>query len=124
MNNKCEKSNQIVDRLLVAFPEFASSRERREVYDNDGPYTYMSYFGDFLLDRIDKDDNAEIVRRAFNFINDEFEHSLFNSYVWDLLLLELFSRLDMQQHYKNVANKLLTGRALAAFQTREGRPVE
>lgn len=115
--------NDIVEKLLETFPEFASSPERREVYENDGPYIYMSYFGDFLLKKIEEDKDHEFVRRAFDFINTIYEDPSLNSHIWDLFGIEIFERFEMEDHYVNLANKLLKGKALVAFQKREGRPI-
>jgi hypothetical protein len=123
MNNTDYKDFQnIVEKLLKTFPEFESSTERKEVYDNDGPYTYMSYFGDFLLSKIEEGSQSEFIQRTFSFINSSFEDTSFNSTLWDLFLIEIFERLDMEDKYTNVANHYLKGKALIAFQTREGRP--
>lgn len=114
--------NPLVTELLNKFPEFAQSPERNEVYENDGAYIYYSYFGDFLLNHIDADENSEFVLRAFSFINEVFERTELNSKIWDLFVIELFERFDMEDKYTQLANKLLNGKALLAFQERNGRP--
>lgn len=123
MNNSDEKEYQdIVDKLLKAFPEFAYSPERKEVYENDGPYIYMSYFGDFLLNKIEEDEESELVQRAFDFINSIFEDPNINSQIWDLFNIEIFERFEMEPKYESVATSHLKGKALLAFQEKKGRP--
>lgn len=121
-SDKYKEFNNIVGKILKTFPEFESSSERKEVYDNDGPYIYMSYFGNFLLNKIEEDENNEFIQRAFDFINNSFEDPELNSHIWDLFNLEIFQRFDMEDRCVNLANKFLKGRALLAFQKREGRP--
>ena len=123
-NNEYKEFHNIVGKLLEIFPEFTSSQERKEVYENDGPYIYMSYFGDFLLNKIEEDKDSEFVRRAFDFINSSFEDPALNSHIWDLFGIEIFERFEMEDHYVKLANELLKGKALLAFQKREGRPKE
>jgi hypothetical protein len=117
-----EYYKNMIERLLSKFPEFASSEERKEVYENDGPYTYMSYFGDFLLNKIEEDANSEFVQRTFDFINTSFEDPNINTKIWDLLNLELYERFEMESKYKSVALKYLKGKALLAFKEKKGRP--
>ena len=110
----------ITTLLLKTFPEFATSPLRAEIYENDGPYTYMSYFGDFLLQKIDNAD-TDFINRAFEFINQCFDDSTFSRKLWDLFVIEIFERFDMDESYTGLARANLHGKALDAFLVRKGR---
>ena len=119
---KRSKYKELVDELLSRFPEFRNSQDRKEVYENDGPYIYFSYFGDFLLKKIDESKESEFVKQAFSYINEIHERKNLTSDIWDLFGIELLERFEWKDKYQKVANRYLKGKALLAFQKREGRP--
>jgi hypothetical protein len=119
---KSEDDSKIIENLLISFPEFVESEERSHIFDEDGPYIFFSYFGNFLLEKIDENNDSEFVHRTFAFINSYFDDSVISQAVWDLFNIEIFWRLKLKTKYKNLANKHLKGKALLAFQKEEGRP--
>jgi len=126
LGNKIMKTldfEKTIEELLFRFPEFSNSEDRKQVYDNDGAYIYFSYFGDFLLDKIDKSENDEFIKKAFNYMNEIFDREGMTTDIWDLFNIELFERFDFEDKYKILASKYLKGKALLAFQNREGRPM-
>ena len=100
MNNE-----SIKEEILEKFPEFRQTEEFGEIFDDDGPYIYISYFGDFLLKNIDQSEHGEIVKRAFRFINDVYSRPEMSAEVWDLLGIELLERLGVNSKYGNIARK-------------------
>ncbi len=117
-------NNRVKDDLVKAFPEFKDSQEYKEIFVEDGPYTYLSYFGNFLTKEINQSGDNEVVRRAFGFINDTYAREDLSAEVWDMLGIELLERLETEAGYKILANQYLKGLALVAFQKNEGRPEE
>jgi len=113
---------KIIEELLSRFPEFENSEERKEVYENDGPYIYFGYFCDFLLKKIDKSEEDEFIKRTFAYINEIYERNDLTPDVWDLFKIELLERFELENRYIDLANKYLKGKALLAFKKQEGRP--
>ena len=123
MKNTSDNYDGIISRLLLAFPDFSNSAERREVYDNDGPYIYMQYFMNYLLDRRKKG-NSEILLQALEFVNNLFEEENMSSKTWDLFNIEFFDRIKEDQGMTTQAKLHLKGKALNAFVHLAGRPTE
>ena len=118
-----EWNKKITKELLERFPEFANSEERKEVYDEDGAYIYFSYFGDFLLTKMDESEDSDFVKKTFDYINEIYENPLLTTNLWDLFGIELFERFEMEEKYRRIAEKYLTGKALNAFHGQGIRPV-
>ena len=119
-----EKINdkKIIEELLNKFPEFKNSEERKEVYEDDGPYIYFSYFCNFLLKKIDESGDDEFAKRTFAYINEVYERKDLTSDIWDLFKIELLERFELEDKYITLAKKYLKDKALLAFQKQEGRP--
>lgn len=115
-------NQEVQEELLSRFPEYAHSDERKQVYDDDGAYIYFSYFGNFLLEEIDSSGETELVKRSFDYINEIYSRENLSAEVWDLINIELLERFEMEENYRKLAEKYLTGNALRAFQKQEGRP--
>lgn len=118
-----EWSKKITSELLEKFPEFANSEERKEVYEEDGAYTYFSYFGDFLLTKMEESEDSIFIKKSFNFINEVYANPQLTTNLWDLFGIELLQRFDMEKKYRQIAEKFLTGKALMAFHKQGVRPV-
>ncbi len=123
MKNTSDNYDKIISRLLLAFPDFSNSAERREVYDNDGPYIYMQYFMNYLLDRTKKGSTGPLLQ-AFEFVNNLFEEDTMSSKTWDLFNIEFFDRIKEDQEITNQAKLHLKGKALNAFFHLVGRPTD
>lgn len=119
-------TNEDIKReLLIKFPEFQESDDFKLSLDPEGgPYEYLARFADYLLKEMDKSSNAEIVKRAFGFINDIYSRENISAEVWDLMGIELLETIETDEKHRDLANKYLTGKALKAFQNQEGRPNE
>ena len=115
-------NQELQQELLSKFPEYANSADRKEVYDDDGPYIYFSYFGNFLLREIDDLGDTELVKRSFDFVNEVYSRANISAEVWDLMGIELLERFELEEKYRNMAKKYLTGNALKAFLQKDGRP--
>ena len=63
-----------------------------------------------------------MVERFLTYINEVFEREGLSSKKWDLFNIELLERLELNDAYINLANRKLKGKALLAFQRKEGRP--
>ena len=112
----------LIIELLNSFPEFEKSEERRDLFDEDGPYIYFSYFGEYILKEINKNKNSKLIIRFFDFINKYFESENLSATTWDLFNIEFFFRLHLKKEYEEIANQYLKGKALLAFSEKKGRP--
>ena len=117
-------NEEVKEELLKRFPEFANSDDRKEVFEEDGPYIYFNYFSNFLLRKITESGDSEIVKRAFDFINSIHSRENLSAEVWDLIGIELLETFEANDKARNLANRYLTGKALEAFQKQKGRPDE
>ncbi len=115
--------NLIVNlRITKITPEFDEWEKRKDVYDDDGAYTYFYYFVNYLEELLDDQPDSEVFERVFAFINEVFEREKLTAYIRDLFNLQFFERFELNEVLKDMANEKLTGKARLAFLERKGRP--
>ena len=113
---------EMVQLLLARFPEFDEwGKNEKSLDEDDGAYACFFLFFWYLETLVENKKGAEIIDRAFDFINEVFESDKFTASIWDLFGIELFDQFDYHKNWGEMAHKKLKGKALVAFAEQKGR---
>jgi hypothetical protein len=97
---------------LDLFPEFKDSKEFDEM-NTTIPYSFLSDFGRFFMDRLKKDGEGDlVVQRVFAVLNEVFNDPSVDPEVANLLQVELCEILASSKKGLALAEKLLQGKSI------------
>ncbi len=109
-----ENALKLCDTVLEYVPEFKDHKDY-SLWGKENPYLHFNNFGTFLVEVIEsKSSNAQIVKRAFDFINDSYNNS-HDEYIRTMLSVDIFEKFRISKNTIATAQKLLKDDALTVF---------
>ena len=112
-----EPALELCDTLLKYVPEFREYKDFLIIGNNgkESPYFHFGNFGNFLVDRIEKNSkNDPVVERSFEFINAAYNDTD-DRHIHTMIGTEVFENLTVSEKTTSIAQEYLKDQALAQF---------
>lgn len=106
----------LCEELIHRVSEFRDYKDF-SVVENDGksdPYLHFGNFGRFLVEEIQKHSGSDIVKRAFEFVNEAYNNTT-DENIRTMFGTEVFENLTVSKQTIDIAKKCLEGDALGQF---------
>ena len=110
--------DNLIEEIVKLVPEFKEHEDYKvfDIKDEEEKRFLLGVFGRFFKERVEKypiDD--PVIQRVYQFLNQQFNDPAINKDVMDLLIIDIFENLSPYEKCMDVSRKLLTGKALEAF---------
>ncbi|MBI4359965.1 MAG: hypothetical protein HY564_02645 [Candidatus Jacksonbacteria bacterium] len=108
----------MVEEIVKLVPEFKDYQDFTvfDINDNEEKRFLLGVFGRFMKERVENcPDTDPVIQRVYKFLNEQFNDPRIDKEARDLLIIDIFENLSPYEKGMEVSRKLLTGKALEAF---------